>query len=80
MLGNTSGVEWVYLPSDDDAISDAISPPDGITMFGTSYMNLYVRILNVYLCTCMCMCLEVSIAEVHMYKILAIYVVIGEWE
>lgn len=44
MLNNTSRVERVYLPSDDDSISDAISPPDGITMFGTNYMNLYVRV------------------------------------
>ena len=42
-LNTTPGVRQVFLPSEDEGVSDAISPPGGIRMFEEIYDALYVR-------------------------------------
>lgn len=51
-LGTTFGVEQVFLPAEDDAVSNAISPPGGILMFDNLYAALYVRMYMAIHLTC----------------------------
>jgi hypothetical protein len=37
------GSNVVYLPVEDDGVSEPITVPGGITVFGQSYSALYVR-------------------------------------
>ena len=41
-LGTTFGVEQVFLPAENDAVSNAISPPGGILIFDNLRDALYV--------------------------------------
>ena len=42
-LGTTPGVRQIFLPAEDEAVSDAISPPGGFRIFGETSASFYVR-------------------------------------
>jgi len=41
-LGTTPGLRPILLPAEDDGVSEAVSPPQGLPIWGTFYSNLYV--------------------------------------
>ena len=43
-LGATPGVDHILLPAEDEAVSEAISVPGGLPIFGYSYSEVYVSV------------------------------------
>ena len=41
-LGTTPGLHPILLPAADDGLSEAVSPPQGLPIWGTFYSDFYV--------------------------------------